>query len=314
MTLELPPIEPDVVLMKYIATFGRIPPAPALQRGVSIEEFRARMQRALDRGRPLRGWWDDGTENGDADERVPEGEEDFFVPVDDIEIRHLKQELKNMERKQMNAVQRIKTFLGDVFRVFRNSAESASAVADPPAAETAETAETAVLENFLPAADGWVTVARVGEYPHPRGLQKIAREDLEALLSDIARKKERAGDSWTGGPFYERHPANGDGPALAWAKDWRVSASGELQCLPEWSPKGRERILENKEFKRVSVAWKARRRSDGYHPVEILHVGLTNAPIMKDLPPVVNAASDAGGSGDDRDGGADSAAPFRRSA
>lgn len=153
-------------------------------------------------------------------------------------------------------------------------------------ADGGEIEHAAVLANFAPSEDGWVTVATLGDFPHKRGVQRVAEADIEAILANIATN----GADWTGVPLYANpaHPADGDAPALAWAKQWRL-ANGALQCLPEWSAAGRARILENKEFKRVTVAWACRRCEDGqWHPFEIDHVGLTNRPNMRELPPIVN--------------------------
>ncbi|NOY83090.1 MAG: hypothetical protein GXP31_18985 [Kiritimatiellaeota bacterium] len=116
MIEDMPNFEPSLVLTKYLATFERIPPPPGPEEEITIEEHDARMQRALDRGRPLRGWWDDGTENGDADERVPEGEEDFFVPVREREVKHLRRELRRMELREMPLRRRRLAVLTDLFR------------------------------------------------------------------------------------------------------------------------------------------------------------------------------------------------------
>lgn len=164
------------------------------------------------------------------------------------------------------------------------------------------------------AGDGWIQVARIGDYPHAIGLQRVRPEDLAACLADIENQRAEAGTDWTGIPFYAEpaHPRNGDGPALAWAKDWRIAANA-LECRPEWSPEGRRRILENKEFKRVSISWGCilDNSDKTWHPAKVLHIGLTNAPVMTDLPPVVNTRTDLA---DQASGGAAPEAPAGASA
>ena len=167
--------------------------------------------------------------------------------------------------------------LGRIFsRLFRNND-----------ADTPETYCPPGLLNFEAVDDGWYPVATIGEHPHKAGLQICNEADAAALVEWA----DAQGEDWTGVPLYANppHPKPGeDPPALGWAKRFRLLGN-ELQCAPEFGAEGRTRVIENREYKRVSVAWRCRQGADGWHPFQIDHIGLTNRPNMKGIRPWVNS-------------------------
>ena|GEM_PF-2791078 len=177
-------------------------------------------------------------------------------------------------------IARFKSLLTTPARLFCNGDGAA-----PP--EAAEALACSTLLNFQASQDeGWFPVATVGEHPHKRGLQVCTGSDAQTLVNWAAGQPE----TWTGVALYANppHPAGGDDPpALAWAREFRI-VGNEVQCRPEFSETGRELVLANKAYKRVTVAWKCRRGSDGWHPFEIDHIGLTNKPNMESVRPWVN--------------------------
>jgi len=168
--------------------------------------------------------------------------------------------------------------------------------------DAAQAITCSTLMNFQTTGDddGWYPVATIGEHPHERGLQVCTAEDAETLVNWAAEQPE----TWTGVPIYANppHPSRKDDPpALAWAREFRVLGN-EVQCRPEFSESGRELVLANKAYKRVTVAWGCRRKADGWHPFRISHIGLTNKPNMKGVRPWVNGPDgDGENAGDEED-------------
>ena len=177
----------------------------------------------------------------------------------------------------------------------REDGGSAGDTSPRPPAASGRAFEGAVLCNLAAGTDGWYPVAPFGDHPHPYGMQCLAPEDGATLVAWANGQ----GPDWTGVPVHANPAHPKDGPALAWVKRFRVLGN-ELQCLPEWSPAGEEAILVNRQFKRVTPCWTCEPGGDGkWHPVNLLHIGLTNAPNIKAARPWVNAdgAADGDGSG-----------------
>jgi hypothetical protein len=179
------------------------------------------------------------------------------------------------------------------YLVFANeTATDTSRPQDPAASPSrAQHFEAAVLSNLESAGgDGWYPVAPFGDHPHPWGLQCLSADDAAGLVAWANGQ----GEAWTGVPVYANPAHPKDGPALAWVKGFRVLAN-ELQCQPEWSPEGHLQIVVNKAFKRVTPSWTCERRNDGkWHPVNIVHIGLTNVPNIQATRPWVNTEGQEG--------------------
>lgn len=82
---------------------------------------------------------------------------------------------------------------------------------------------------------------------------------------------------------YEHQTMSGDqAPAAGWVKELRERDDG-LWAYVEWTPKAKD-LITNKEYRYYSPTV---RLDSSRHVQELLHIGLTNFPAIKGIPPLV---------------------------
>ncbi|MCL4503099.1 MAG: phage protease [Deltaproteobacteria bacterium] len=93
---------------------------------------------------------------------------------------------------------------------------------------------------------------------------------------------------------YEHQSLQGErAPAAGWIKDLEARSDG-LWARVEWTRQAREYLL-SKEYRYFSPV--LRLDPETRKPLALMHLGLTNVPAIKRLPPLVAKLSAAGGSG-----------------
>jgi phage I-like protein len=138
----------------------------------------------------------------------------------------------------------------------------------------------AVSQDQTPVLPEWIRVL-------PRGAVELSdhREpfmvDKASLLSMAADFRSRGVDVVID---YEHQSLQGErAPAAGWIKDLEARDDG-LWARVDWTQQARD-YLEKKEYRYFSPVLRldpATRR-----PLALLHVGLTNVPAIKHLPPLV---------------------------
>lgn len=152
--------------------------------------------------------------------------------------------------------------------------------------EAAEAAQDFIFVANESKRDGdWVMLAPYGDFPNPKGVQRITRQDGEELANQYR--------SWlnipqwvVGAPVYKGHPdheqfrgqpGHTDTEAVGRVKGLEARADGIFANV-KWNERGRG-LIENEAFSHPSVNWAMARRTDGtWRPVRLKSVGLTNTP------------------------------------
>jgi phage I-like protein len=138
----------------------------------------------------------------------------------------------------------------------------------------------AVSQEQTPALPEWIRVL-------PRGTVELSdhREpflvDEVSLMSMVAEFRSRGVDLVID---YEHQSLQGErAPAAGWIKELEARSDG-LWARVEWTQPARD-YLEKKEYRYFSPV--LRLDPETRKPVALMHVGLTNVPAIKHLPPLV---------------------------
>ncbi|MGE9294129.1 MAG: phage protease [Puniceicoccales bacterium] len=145
---------------------------------------------------------------------------------------------------------------------------------------------TLVTQEWANATTGWLKLADYGDWPHPRGIQRLSRQAAATMCEYFKSLRGRLARRFGGLPVYIGHPddpgfagqsGHGDTRAYAWISDMQDRDDG-LYVLPRWSQAGRE-LLGNAVYKFLSPRWGMRHlEGDLYEPVRLISIGLTNQP------------------------------------
>lgn len=139
-----------------------------------------------------------------------------------------------------------------------------------------------------PENGDWLLLAEYGDWPHPRGLQRLSREAAEEMVRHFRSLRERLARRFGGLPLYIGHPddpgfqgrpGHDDTRAYAWIQEMDARPNG-LYIKPKWSEDGRH-VLENAFYKFLSPRWSMQPlddEADIYTPVRLISVALTNEP------------------------------------
>lgn len=146
-----------------------------------------------------------------------------------------------------------------------------------------------LANDFFSAARAghWLQLSPFGDFPHPRGIQRIDRAAADALVEDLTRQSIVEGRSWRGVPFFVGHP---DVPELAheypnktpygWIKALEPRTDG-IYGRVEWTEVG-QKLIDAKAFKSLSPFWMAEEITENglriLRPVSLKSVGFTDRP------------------------------------
>lgn len=157
--------------------------------------------------------------------------------------------------------------------------------------------------RFEPLQGDWLQLAPLGDFPHAKGIQRVDKAGVEAMVRHFNSFMGRLGRWFAGVPFYAGHP---DAPSLAreypdkkaygWIMELEARADG-LYGKPKWSAAGRE-LIEGAHYKYFSPYWEAEEiRTEGggkaFRPTRLLSVGFTNQPNLP-VRPLANAEEGGG--------------------
>ncbi len=141
----------------------------------------------------------------------------------------------------------------------------------------------------------WQRISAYGDFPNEVGLQRVRREDAEAMVSAFNSFRGRAGRMFRGLPVFAGHP---DVDPVRYKDHRRYGKIVDLEARDEglygrvaWNSLGREN-LEEGYLLYPSPRWFL--KADGRHvrPDELISVGLTNRPNIPGDPWAKNDAGD----------------------
>ena len=138
----------------------------------------------------------------------------------------------------------------------------------------------AVSQDQTPALPEWIRVL-------PRGAVELS-DHREPFMVDKASLESMAADFRSRGVDlvidYEHQSLQGErAPAAGWIKELEARDDG-LWARVDWTRQARE-YLEKKEYRYFSPV--LRLDPETRRPVALMHMGLTNVPAIKHLPPLV---------------------------
>jgi len=138
----------------------------------------------------------------------------------------------------------------------------------------------AVSQDQTPALPEWIRVL-------PRGVVELS-DHREPFMVDEASLLSMAADFRSRGVDlvidYEHQSLQGErAPAAGWIKELEARGDG-LWARVDWTQQARD-YLEKKEYRYFSPV--LRLDPETRRPVALLHMGLTNVPAIKHLPPLV---------------------------
>jgi phage I-like protein len=161
-------------------------------------------------------------------------------------------------------------------------------------------APAAVFNGFTVAADGWVQISPYGDFPHPKGLQRVDKASAQIMINDFNSTSSRLGNLFRGLPFYIGHPdapppicdSWPDKSAYGWIKKLDARDDGFYGQV-KWNAGGID-IIENAKFMYLSPAWYPKpigKNGSGtvMQPVILKSVGFVNDPNIPVMP-LANAA------------------------
>ena len=166
--------------------------------------------------------------------------------------------------------------------------------------EKPETDEACCSNVFAVGADEMVIP--YGDYPHPKGMQRLSRQAAERLVSNFRSWAGKLGRAFGGAPVYVGHPDDPDlsnrypdNRSYGWINDAAANDDG-LHLKVKWSDAGTD-LLRNAFYKWFSPYWGCQKvGTDGgkavLEPVSLRSVGLTNNPNIPGLVPLANAKGD----------------------
>jgi phage I-like protein len=155
------------------------------------------------------------------------------------------------------------------------------------------------LANVFGGGEEWVQLSPYGDFPHPKGIQRMNRVAAEGMANHFSRISSKLARLFAGVPFYVGHPdlpglenEYPDTKAYGWVKGLEARDDG-LYGKVEWSEPGKQ-MLANAHYKFLSPYWfgepiGTEKGKTVYKPVELASVGLTNHPRIP-VNPLANEA------------------------
>lgn len=145
-------------------------------------------------------------------------------------------------------------------------------------------------------SDGeWQRISAYGDFPNEVGLQRVRREDAEAMVSAFNSFRGRLGRMFRGLPVFAGHP---DADPVRYKDHRRYGKIVDLDARDDglfgrvaWNSLGREN-LEEGFLLYPSPRWYLRREGRHVRPDELISVGLTNRPNIPGDPWAKNDAGD----------------------
>lgn len=154
----------------------------------------------------------------------------------------------------------------------------------------------AAYEGDKPPTEEWLMISPYGEFPNPKGLQRVTKAHAEKMVTAFNSVLGRLGRLFRGLPIYVGHP---DVMPDRWPDDRRIGKVTDLEARAEglfgkvaWNDLG----LRNREqgyHVFPSPAWLFPKSDRGViDPDELLSIGMTNTPqIAESVPWTANAAT-----------------------
>lgn len=141
--------------------------------------------------------------------------------------------------------------------------------------------------------DGWVRIARYGDWPHPRGLQRFTRESAETMAgifnSSVARVTRALGfgahkvKGYVGhpdDPVFANTPGHDDTTEYFHGVAMEARDDG-IYLRRAWTNEGEP--VKDKLPKKFSPRWGMRPLGNGvFEPIKLISVGLTDSPNIPD--------------------------------
>ncbi len=148
----------------------------------------------------------------------------------------------------------------------------------------------------------WLQLSPYGDFPHPRGLQRVDREAADIMVKRFNSFRGKLGRLFGGAPFYIGHPDTphasdlADKKAYGWVMELDAREDG-IYGRVKWSPAGLD-LLKNAHFKYLSPYWEAQQLSSDagrslFRPTNLISVGLTNQPNLPVKPLANSGRTDA---------------------
>lgn len=140
--------------------------------------------------------------------------------------------------------------------------------------------------NDIPQNTHWYKLTSYGNYVHKQGLQCISAQAAATMVSRFNSIRGRLARRFGGLPVYIGHPddplfstrpGHDDTRAYGWIHNLEARQDA-LYAQIKWSNDGLH-LLEEAFYKFLSPRWRMKDLGNGqYEPVELISVGLTNAP------------------------------------
>jgi phage I-like protein len=141
-------------------------------------------------------------------------------------------------------------------------------------------AENVACQGQTPTLPEWIRVLPLGEVELVDNREPF-KVDEKSLGTMVAAFQSRGVDMVID---YEHQSLQGErAPAAGWIKHLEAREDG-LWARVEWTPQARE-YLRTKEYRYFSPV--LRLDPDTRKPIALMHLGLTNVPAIKHLPPLV---------------------------
>lgn len=162
-----------------------------------------------------------------------------------------------------------------------------------------DTARLSGLGASNELAEGeWQRISAYGDFPNEVGLQRVRREDAEAMVSAFNSFRGRLGRMFRGLPIFAGHP---DADPLRYKDHRRYGKIEELDARDDglygrvaWNSLGREN-LEEGYLLYPSPRWYLKKDGGHVRPDELISVGLTNRPNIPGDPWAKNDAGEISG-------------------
>jgi len=147
------------------------------------------------------------------------------------------------------------------------------------------------------SADGWLKIAPWGDHPNSVGLQRVQKEDGDAMVAAFNSLVGKAGRMFRGVPIFVGHPDRDPNRYPDKRRYGKITAlesrADGLYAKPAFNDLG-ERVIEQGHYLYNSPVWALKREGNVVRPIELLSIGLTNEPNIKGEPWAKNEAEEAG--------------------
>lgn len=145
------------------------------------------------------------------------------------------------------------------------------------------------------SADGWLKIAPWGDHPNSVGLQRVQKEDGDAMVAAFNSLVGKAGRMFRGVPIFVGHPDRDPNRYPDKRRYGKITAlesrADGLYAKPAFNDLG-ERVIEQGHYLYNSPVWALKREGNVVRPIELLSIGLTNEPNIKGEPWAKNEAEE----------------------